>query len=60
MTELIKTYEDYIRLLGDEINDLIGIAYIHGWESKNVDKGRELRDKIAKLKKQYLKEDPNY
>lgn len=48
--ELIKAQEEYITLLGDEINSMCGIASVHGWESKNSQAGAELREKIEKIK----------
>lgn len=37
---------EYIKLLGEEINDMVGIASIHGWKSKNSERGKELREKL--------------
>jgi len=46
--ELIKLKDDYIELLGEEIDDLIGLAHVHGWKSQNVEEGIEIRKKIKK------------
>lgn len=54
MKELIKYYEDYIKLLSDEIDDLVSIAAVHRWSSDRVDEGERLRNKIRKQKKQVL------
>ncbi len=51
MKELIKTYEEYIRLLEEENGRLTVVALVHG-VSNNEEKiklGQELRDKIKKL-----------
>lgn len=48
--EVTATYDEYIKLLIDEINELIGMAHVHGWRSSRVEKGKELREKIAQLK----------
>lgn len=49
MEELIKNYDEYIKLLGDEINELCSIASLHGWNKKNLKK--RLRDKIEEYKR---------
>jgi hypothetical protein len=48
--ELIETLEQYINLLGEEINALSSIASNKGWVSKRYEKGLELRNKIKSLK----------
>jgi hypothetical protein len=50
MLELVKVYEEYIKLLEDELNETGFMAYIHGWRSSRGEKGRELREKIQELK----------
>lgn len=50
--KLIKELKDYILFLNDEINDLIGIAYVNGWRSTRVKEGISRREKIAKLEKE--------
>lgn len=51
--ELIELLDEYIKLLNKEINDLIGMASIHGWSSRNVQEGIELRAKIEEARKKY-------
>lgn len=48
--EVIALKDEYIQLLVDELNDMAGAAYVHGWRSTRVEKGQELRDKISKIK----------
>lgn len=48
--ELVETLEEYIELLCDEIDELAGIASVHGWESSRYEQGVELRERINKLK----------
>lgn len=50
LIDLVSIQEEYIDLLGNEIKSLIYVAYPRGWKSKSVGKGRELRDKIDKIK----------
>lgn len=52
MSKLIKAYEDYIKLLVDEIDELCVIATSHGWVTTRYEKGIELRNKIINLKKE--------
>lgn len=50
LSDLIQAQDEYTKLLGDEISDLIGIASVHGWRSTRHEKGKELREGIAMLK----------
>jgi SHS2 domain-containing protein len=50
--ELIKTYEDHIKLLIDEINELISYAWSHGWASSRFEQGKKNREKINKIKEE--------
>jgi hypothetical protein len=45
-----QAYENYISVLVDEINDLIGMASIHGWKSRNVERGEQARQEIQRIK----------
>jgi hypothetical protein len=45
-----QAYESYINVLLDEINDLVGAASVHGWRSRNVERGEQARQEIQKLK----------
>jgi len=49
--KLIDTYEEYIKLLNDELKETAFIAFSIGWESENIEKGKELRENISNLKK---------
>lgn len=48
--EIIAAYDEYIKVLDDELNDTVGMASIHGWQSRNVLRGEQAREKIAKVK----------
>ncbi len=50
MEELIKAYDEYIQILTDELDDLVGLAYVHGWKSHRVGAGEDARKKIADAK----------
>ena len=47
--ELVKAYQDYAQLLGDEINDMTAVAYVHGWRSNRYEQGKVLREKIKQM-----------
>lgn len=49
LKETREAYEEYIKLLAEEINSLLGLAHVHGWHSNIVEKGKECREKIATL-----------
>jgi hypothetical protein len=51
IAELKAAYEDYIKLLGDELNDTVSIASAHGWKSTRYEQGVKCREAIAKLQK---------
>jgi len=51
--KLKESYEAYIKLLGEEIDELSSFATIHGWKSTRAEKGAELRSKIGEIKKPY-------
>lgn len=48
--ELLMAFEDYIKLLGDELNEIVGIASVHGWKSSRYGKGVECRKRIEDAK----------
>lgn len=49
ISELIEAYEEHIKLLVDEINE-IGYAASHGWKTSRYEIGKTQREKIALLK----------
>jgi hypothetical protein len=51
--ELVEAYEEYIKLIGDEIQDLAGLAIAHGYNSTRGEAGKKCREKIANLKQEY-------
>ncbi len=53
MNELIKAYDDYIKLLGDELNDMVGLATVHGFKSSRYEQGVKCRETIERLKADY-------
>jgi hypothetical protein len=48
--ELISAYDEYIKLLGDELDAVTGLALAHGWKSTRYDAGVKCREKIQSLK----------
>lgn len=56
MKELIDAYDEYIGLLADSEQGMLGIALAHGYccPAELVKRGEELRAKIADLKSRVL------
>lgn len=50
--KLAEALELYNVLLGAELNELAPFAISHRWTSKRVQEGQEMRDTIAKLKRE--------
>lgn len=48
--EQIAAHEEYEALLIEEINAFAGLAYVHGFQSENAERGKACRAKIAALK----------
>lgn len=47
--ELVKVYQEYTKLIVDEISDTAAVAYVHGWRTNRYEEGKVLRDKIKRL-----------
>jgi len=47
--DAMAVYEPYIKLLIEEINELIPLAMVHGWKSSRYDAGIKCRKDIANL-----------
>ena len=52
MEELIKLQEQYTQLLIAELEEVVPIAYNHGWRSKRFEEGELMRQKMSDLKNQ--------
>jgi hypothetical protein len=50
MDALINALEDYIVLLGKELDEVIPMASVHGWKSSRWEEGKAARRKIQRLK----------
>jgi len=50
LTPLLLAQQEYIDLLCEELDELAGLAYSHGWKSSRVEEGEKLRQKIEQLK----------
>ena len=51
---LICAYEEYIKLLGEELSDMSTIASLHHWSSTRVEVGKRCRKAIAKSKENLI------
>jgi hypothetical protein len=47
--KMIETQKQYIDLLNEEINGLVGMAAVHGWKSSLVEKGIYLRAVMSSI-----------
>jgi hypothetical protein len=47
---LVDALDNYIRILGNELNDCVTIAHVHGWRSTRVAEGEKMRREIAALR----------
>lgn len=50
MNKLIEAYEEYIKLLVVELEEVLPLAVSHGWRSSRYETGKMCRRKIAALK----------
>ena len=48
--ELTIAYDEYIKVLGEEITELVLLADAHGWQSSRVEQGNKCRARIQTLK----------
>ena len=48
--ELNEAYQNYIELLGNELDELASLATSHGWECTRFEAGKTARNRIAKAK----------
>ena len=48
---LIIAMNDYITVLGKELDDCATMLSVHGWRSKRVQEGIDARNKILEIKK---------
>lgn len=53
--DLTKAQDDYIQLLGDEINEMAVLAMTHGYKSTRYEEGKRNRELIATLKEELYK-----
>ncbi len=50
LNDIIHAQDEYIKLLGKEIDSMVMLCHIHGWESSNVEEGIKCHEKIETLK----------
>ena len=53
MREIVEAYDEYVALLSEEINGLVGLASVHGWQSLRVEAGKAARAKIMVALRRY-------
>jgi hypothetical protein len=47
--KMIEKQKEYIAVLNEELNGLVGMASVHGWKSNLVEQGKKLRDEMDLL-----------
>ncbi len=52
--EMFEVYDNYLNLLGEELNELVPLAHVHGWKTHRYELGVECRRKIDELKSKHL------
>ena len=52
MRQIIAKQDEYNKLLSDELDEVVTIAYIHGWRSNKFEQGKQMRDELADLNAQ--------
>jgi hypothetical protein len=55
MSNLIDALDAYVQLIGEELNEVAGMAFVGGWRSDRVKAGNELRKRIAILREKVSK-----
>jgi len=48
--ELIAAQEEYIKMLGEELDEIAILSYIHGWRSSRFEIGEKMRERIENAK----------
>jgi hypothetical protein len=51
--KLIEAQNQYIALLGKEIDSAVSIAHVHGWRSNLVEEGENMRNEITLLSEKH-------
>lgn len=49
LDEAVEAYESYVALLNAELNELAGLAAVHGWVSTRFEAGKKARERIAAI-----------
>lgn len=49
LNKLIALHQEYEQLLGNEINEIVALGYVHGWRSTRYEQGKQLRANIKAL-----------
>ena len=55
---LIDAYDAYVKVLGEEIKSMMGLAPTHGWHSTKTEIGKKCRATIKELKAIHRKANP--
>lgn len=53
LLNIVKKQKEYISLLGEELDELVPLASIHGWNSSRVKTGERIRSEIESLENSF-------
>lgn len=53
LAKLIDLQQKYIKLILEEAEETVPIAYAHGWRSTRYEEGKRIRKELAKLQEQF-------
>jgi hypothetical protein len=51
--ECVNLIRGYILLLNNELNEVCGIASVHGWKSTRYEQGGKMREKLLKYSERF-------
>jgi hypothetical protein len=51
--KIIEAQNQYIAILGKEIDSAVSIAHVHGWRSNLVEEGENMRNEITLLSEKF-------
>jgi hypothetical protein len=51
--KIIEAQNQYIAILGKELDSAVSIAHVHGWRSNLVEEGKNMRNEITLLSEKF-------
>lgn len=50
--KIIQKQDELIKLLKEELDEAVQVAFIHGWRSSRIEQGKKLRAELSALKEE--------